>query len=102
MNVEEITLETSRGDVNALLQRPAAARWLLVVGHGAGAGMRHRFMETVAARFAARDLATLWALDDAVVDKARAEAVTALRSLDAPFEPRLRRIHYPLLVFERA
>lgn len=50
----------------------------------------------------ARDLATLWTLDDAVADKARAEAVTALRSLDEPFAPRVRRIGYPLLVFERA
>lgn len=50
----------------------------------------------------ARDLATLWAIDDALADQARAEAVTALRSLDRPSEPRVRRIAYPLLVFERA
>jgi uncharacterized protein len=45
--------------VSGLLLRPAGARALLVLGHGAGAGMRHRFMERVAAELAARDVATL-------------------------------------------
>lgn len=47
------------GDVSALLVRPLEARALVVLGHGAGAGMRHPFMEAVAHRLAARDLATL-------------------------------------------
>jgi uncharacterized protein len=45
--------------VSGLLLRPAGARAVLVLGHGAGAGMRHRFMESVAAGLAARDVATL-------------------------------------------
>jgi uncharacterized protein len=45
--------------VSGLLLRPAGARTILVLGHGAGAGMRHRFMERIAAELAARDVATL-------------------------------------------
>jgi uncharacterized protein len=45
--------------VSGLLLRPTGARAILVLGHGAGAGMRHRFMERVAAELAARDVATL-------------------------------------------
>ena len=33
------------GEVSALLMRPDDARWLLVLAHGAGAGMRHAFMD---------------------------------------------------------
>ena len=46
------------GKVSAILVRPADARWLLVLGHGAGAGMRHAFMETAAAQLAERGIAT--------------------------------------------
>ena len=49
----------SSGHTSAILLMPAAARALLVLGHGAGAGMRHPFMETIAALLAERDLATL-------------------------------------------
>ena len=45
--------------VSALLQRPADARALLVLGHGAGAGMRHVFMGALADRLAAEGIATL-------------------------------------------
>ena len=48
----------SSGEVSALLERPAAARSLLVLGHGAGAGMRHHFMEDAASALAARGVAT--------------------------------------------
>jgi len=47
------------GDVSALLQLPPAARCLLVLGHGAGAGMTHPFMEDLAERLARRSIATL-------------------------------------------
>lgn len=47
------------GSVSGLLRRPAAARCLYVMAHGAGAGMRHRFMEAAAAAFAAVGIATL-------------------------------------------
>ena len=49
----------AKSRVSALLMRPHAARWLLVFGHGAGAGMRHRFMEGMSARLAAVGIATL-------------------------------------------
>ena len=48
----------SSGDVSALLMRPLDADCLLVLGHGAGAGMRHRFMEDLAVRLADRRIAT--------------------------------------------
>jgi len=47
------------GAVSALLRRPDDARALLVLAHGAGADMRHAFLEGIATRLAARDLATL-------------------------------------------
>jgi len=47
------------GEVSALLTRPVKARWLLVLAHGAGAGMNHSFMENVAAEFAGVGVATL-------------------------------------------
>ena len=36
------------GEVSALLTRPTKARRLLVLAHGAGAGMIHPFMEMLA------------------------------------------------------
>jgi len=48
----------SAGEVSALLTRPEGARWMMVFGHGAGAGMRHRFMEDAAAALAAHGIAT--------------------------------------------
>ena len=58
--VIEMKFEASRsaGDVSALLMRPADARWMLVLGHGAGAGMRHRFMEDATEAFAAGGIGT--------------------------------------------
>jgi len=47
------------GEVSALLLRPDKARWLLLFAHGAGAGMRHPFMERLAAELAAAEIATL-------------------------------------------
>ena len=47
------------GDVSALLVRPPTARWLLVLGHGAGAGMTHPFLEKLAAELANVGIATL-------------------------------------------
>jgi uncharacterized protein len=56
-------LELSIAGQAALLVRPAQARVLYVFGHGAGAGMRHSFMEAMAARLAERGIATLrWEL----------------------------------------
>jgi hypothetical protein len=47
-----------RGEVSALLDRPRGARALYVLGHGAGAGMRHAFMEDIVTRLAARGVAS--------------------------------------------
>jgi uncharacterized protein len=49
----------AKGRVSGLLWRPDDARWLLVFGHGAGAGMRHRFMQDMSACLAAAGIATL-------------------------------------------
>ena len=53
------TVSRSAGAVSALVMRPPDARAMLVIGHGAGAGMRHAFMEAVARRLCNRGLATL-------------------------------------------
>lgn len=47
------------GEVSALLVRPPTPRWLLVLGHGAGAGMAHPFLEKLAAELANVGIATL-------------------------------------------
>jgi predicted alpha/beta-hydrolase family hydrolase len=47
------------GEVGALLLLPPEATCLLVLAHGAGAGMTHPFMEDMAERLARRNIATL-------------------------------------------
>ncbi len=49
----------SRGEVSGLLLRPNDASSLLVLGHGAGAGMTHPFLESFADRLAEGGVATL-------------------------------------------
>jgi predicted alpha/beta-hydrolase family hydrolase len=57
--VESSFLATSgKGEVSALLLRPADPRWLLVFAHGAGAGMRHRFMMAMSRGLAEVGIAT--------------------------------------------
>jgi uncharacterized protein len=46
------------GEVSAILMRPANARWLLVLAHGAGAGMTHPFLENLARELGAVGVAT--------------------------------------------
>ena len=46
-------------EVSGLLLEPARPRALYVLAHGAGAGMRHAFMDSIAHRLAARGIATL-------------------------------------------
>ncbi len=53
----EVTTEAGR--VSALLLRPSNAHALLALAHGAGAGMRHAFLEALAGRLAERGVATL-------------------------------------------
>ncbi|MEL6675904.1 MAG: alpha/beta family hydrolase [Bacteroidota bacterium] len=47
-----------KGEVSSLLYAPEEARALLVLGHGAGACMRHQNMENIALAMAARRVAT--------------------------------------------
>lgn len=50
---------TDLGPVSALLDCPGDAWLIYVLAHGAGAGMRHRFLEMMAGALAARGVATL-------------------------------------------
>jgi predicted alpha/beta-hydrolase family hydrolase len=57
---EKLSIEIAKaGQVSALLNRPAQARACFVFAHGAGAGMTHSFMETVAQGLCQRGIATL-------------------------------------------
>jgi len=55
----QFAVNEKAGVVSGLLTKPAEARALLVLAHGAGAGMRHRFMEEVAMKLADQKVATL-------------------------------------------
>jgi uncharacterized protein len=48
-----------QGSISAILIRPPHARACFVLAHGAGAGMTHPFMETVATGLCDRSIATL-------------------------------------------
>lgn len=52
------TATASSGEVTAILTRPRAAFATYVFAHGAGAGMRHAFMEAASSALAARGVAT--------------------------------------------
>jgi hypothetical protein len=54
-----VRVSDSAGEVQALLLRPSDAKWLLVLAHGAGAGMHHPFMERLAGELAGCGVATL-------------------------------------------
>ena len=55
----ELQIELGGESVSALLQRPPDAWLLYVLAHGAGAGMRHSFLESISAALAARGVATM-------------------------------------------
>ena len=58
--IAELSFEASPGKtVSALFLRPPDARYLYVFGHGAGAGMQHRFMAAASAQLAERGIASL-------------------------------------------
>lgn len=64
MKNRKTTRETSfdvpdKGAVEAILEIPADAAALYILAHGAGAPMRHAFMNAIAAALAARSIATL-------------------------------------------
>lgn len=52
-------VDERHGDVAALWLRPADARAALALAHGAGADMRHAFLEGIARRLCERGVATL-------------------------------------------
>ena len=57
--MNELTFETTQGEeVSGILDRPDNALALLVFGHGAGAGMRHRWMEAMARELGSVGIAT--------------------------------------------
>jgi predicted alpha/beta-hydrolase family hydrolase len=57
---QELEIEIGNASpVSALLDRPAKARACFVFAHGAGAGMTHPFMATVASGLGERGIATL-------------------------------------------
>jgi len=55
----QFTATSSSGEVSAILTKPNKPVALLVLAHGAGAGMKHPFMERIAALFAEENIATL-------------------------------------------
>lgn len=55
----KIYISKQIGSVSALLQIPEDATALLVLSHGAGAGMEHPFMESLAFQLAEKKVATL-------------------------------------------
>jgi predicted alpha/beta-hydrolase family hydrolase len=60
MTAQSLKLDIENAaSVSALLLRPDNARACFVFAHGAGAGMSHPFMETVATGLCDRDIATL-------------------------------------------
>ena len=55
----KLDLGPGLGVVSALLERPPDAWLLYVLAHGAGAGMRHSFLGSIAAALAGRGVATM-------------------------------------------
>jgi uncharacterized protein len=55
----QVDLADELGSVSALLMRPPDAWLLYVLAHGAGAGMRHSFLESISGALAAGGIATL-------------------------------------------
>lgn len=51
--------EVRVGEVSGMLLLPKAARLLYVLAHGAGAGMRHPFLESISQRLGEQGIATL-------------------------------------------
>jgi uncharacterized protein len=58
MNLD-VEVGATIGNVSGILLRPPDAWAMYVLAHGAGAGMRHRFMEGIAQALAGRGIATL-------------------------------------------
>src|SRR3954452_11717995 len=59
MTPQDLLLNVGASTVSALLLRPDNARACLVLAHGAGAGMAHPFMATIATGLGERGIASL-------------------------------------------
>jgi predicted alpha/beta-hydrolase family hydrolase len=59
MKSTDLVLQLPSGTVSGMLDLPDAPRAILVLAHGAGAGMRHPFLERVARELAERGIGTL-------------------------------------------
>jgi len=59
VSAQSLRIEVGPGEVSALLIQPPQSRACYVFAHGAGAGMTHASMETVAAGLSQRGIATL-------------------------------------------
>ncbi len=55
----KFTASKSFGEVSGILILPKSAKFLLVFAHGAGAGMKHLFMEKISGYLADEDIGTL-------------------------------------------
>ena len=55
----QIGADRSKGPVSAILQRPENSKALYVMAHGAGADMRHRFLQSMADELTSTGIATL-------------------------------------------
>jgi len=55
---QEIRFDADGAEVSGLVVRPDGARWVYLFGHGAGAGMRHRFMAAMTEVLVRRGVAT--------------------------------------------
>jgi predicted alpha/beta-hydrolase family hydrolase len=56
---QPVTIPLPEGSISGLMVVPENAAFLYVLAHGAGAGMRHPFLQTVAAKLAPLGIATL-------------------------------------------
>src|SRR6266540_3973967 len=54
-----LDVSNSTGEVSALFYSPAKPMCVMIFAHGAGAGMKHQFMEEVSARLGEHGIATL-------------------------------------------
>lgn len=59
MTVRELTIPLDDGSMSGILTVPGEPGACYVMAHGAGAGMRHAFLEAAAGALAARGIATL-------------------------------------------
>jgi predicted alpha/beta-hydrolase family hydrolase len=59
MSVESVSIRVNDASVSGLWQKPRGAKAVLVLAHGAGAGMAHPWMEAAANGLGERGIATL-------------------------------------------